>query len=382
MLTAAAALAFTACGDDNDGPETPTTAQKTIIFYMPWTASATSSSGSLYSYFLTNISDVETAIRQQGGLNNNRLLVFIAPSANYSALLEIKYEHNACVRDTLRRYTSLDVTTPSGISTVLGDIKSIAPARKYDMIIGSHGNGWIPRNVSDYYRTRAFGGSTTQYKTDIATLASGISAANMHMQFICFDDCYMAGVEVAYDLKDVTDYLIASTSEVMADGIPYREVWRYMAQDTPDYANICQAFYNHYSSSSYPYGTLSVIICPLMNDMAQVMKQINASYTFDESKLDDVQKLDGFGQTTFFDLADYVSKLCGGQTPASFTACLTDLVPYSCHTQRIYTSLDGYNGGFSYVNINAFSGITISDPTTNTYLVDFKTQTAWWQATH
>ena len=43
-------------------------------------------------------------------------------------------------------------------------------------------------------------------------------------QFIMFDDCYMSSMEVAYDLKDVTDYIIASTSEVMAYGMPYEKV--------------------------------------------------------------------------------------------------------------------------------------------------------------
>lgn len=377
-----AVLALAACGDDNDGPEPIRSAEKTILFYMPWTASESSASGSLYSYFLSNLSDVETAIRESGGLKQNRVLVFISPSATNSVLLEIKYANNACSRDTLRTYADIDYTTPSGIARVLNDVKILSPAGKYDMIIGSHGNGWIPRGTDNYYKTRAFGGSDYKYQTNVSDLAAGIQQAGMHMQFVCFDDCYMAGVEVAYDLKDATDYLIASTSEVMADGIPYREVFKYMTSANPDYANICQAFYDHYSTSAYPYGTLSVINCMEIDLMANVMKQLNASYTFDDSQIGNIQKLDGFGQTTYFDLEDYVKTLCGGAVPGDFSTALYLLVACSCHTNRIYTSLNNYNGGFSFVDINAFSGITISDPTTNTYVVDYKAQTAWWKATH
>ena len=35
------------------------------------------------------------------------------------------------------------------------------------------------------------------------------------MEYILFDDCYMSSIEVAYELKDVTKYLIGSTSEMM-----------------------------------------------------------------------------------------------------------------------------------------------------------------------
>lgn len=44
------------------------------------------------------------------------------------------------------------------------------------------------------------------------------------MEYILFDDCYMSSVEVAYELKEATRFLIASTSEMMAYGMPYATV--------------------------------------------------------------------------------------------------------------------------------------------------------------
>ncbi|SFF98523.1 clostripain-related cysteine peptidase [Prevotella sp. KH2C16] len=375
-------LSMAACKDDNGGPVTPTTAEKTIFFYMPWTDSETSTGQSLYSYFLANINNVENGISSQNGLGRNRVLVFISPSPTYSALLEIKYSGGRCIRDTLKRYSRIDYTAPEGIAAILNDVKANAEAHQYDMIIGSHANGWIPKGMDNYYRTRAFGGSTSRYQTNIADLAAGISRAGMHMQFICFDDCYMAQVEVAYDLRQVADYLIASTSEVLADGIPYDEVWKYITPATPDYEKICQTFHQHYMAYTYPYGTLSTIKCAEMENMAAIMKNLNANYTFDTGKLGDLQKLDGYGQTAFFDFADYVKALCGGTVPPEFTAALNRLVPYYSYTPQIYTDLDEYNGGFNTVPVNTFSGITISDPTDNTYLEGYKTQTNWWLATH
>ena len=382
LLAILSILSFAACKDDNGGSVAPTMAEKTIFFYMPWTDSETSTENSLYSNFLTNIADVESGIIAQKGLGQNRVLVFISPSPTYSALLEIKYTGGRCVRDTLKRYGNLDYTTPEGIAAILNDVKSNATAHQYDMIIGSHGNGWIPKGVDNYYRTRAFGGSTLRYQTNITDLAAGISRAGMHMQFICFDDCYLAQVEVANDLRNAADYLIASTSEVLADGIPYNKVWKYITPATPDYKKICETFYQHYISQTYPYGTLSAIRCSEMENMAALMRNLNANHTFDAGKLGDLQKLDGYGQTAFFDFADYVKKLCGGTPPPEFAAAIGRLVPYYSYTPKIYTSLNAYNGGFNTVPVNTFSGITISDPTDNTYLVGYKTQTNWWKATH
>ena len=140
---------------DNDRPDPSAVAAKTIFIYMPWTASETSTNGSLYSYFLNNISDIENGIVAQNGLGNNRVLVFVSSSPTQSTLFEIRYERGQCVRDTLRQYGYIDYTTPSGIASILSEVKASAPAQQYGMIIGSHANGWIPKGVENYSKTRA-----------------------------------------------------------------------------------------------------------------------------------------------------------------------------------------------------------------------------------
>ena len=64
----------------------------------------------------------------------------------------------------------------------------------------------------------------------------------MHMDYILFDDCYMSSVEVAHALRHVTDYLIGSTSEIMAYGFPYALAGKHMlgAVDTRDLRRLPQ----------------------------------------------------------------------------------------------------------------------------------------------
>ncbi len=367
----------------SNGSEPTRSTEKTLFVFMPWSSGAEKPyTHNLYTYFSTNIQDMETAIAGQHGLGRTRLLVYIAQSPTRAALIEIRYTGKACTRDTLKHYADYDAMTAAGIAGILGDVRTHAEADTYAMIIGCHGTGWLPRGLTGYYKTRAFGGTEARFQADLADLADGITRAAMPMQFIAFDDCYMAGIEVAYDLKDVTHYLIASTSEIMAAGLPYRTIWPYLCATTPNYEAIVNGFYSYYSHGTYPYGTLSVIDCQQTEAMAQLMRTFNARYTFDPTQENRLQKLDGMGQTIFFDMGSYISHLCDAADVSQFDAMVARLVPYHVHTPKIYTNLSQVNGGFSTVDINTFSGITISDPTTNTYVAGRKSLTAWWKATH
>lgn len=120
------------------------------------------------------------------------------------------------------------------------------------MIIGSHGVGWLPANYHEKPKTRFFGGTTLEYQTDISTLTQSIKNANMQMQYIMFDDCYMSTIEVAYDLREVTHYLIGCTSEIMAYGMPYNKMWKELSSISPNYQQITDIFYNFYSNYNTP----------------------------------------------------------------------------------------------------------------------------------
>ena len=205
----------------------------------------------------------------------------------------------------------------------------------------------------------------------------------MQMQYIMFDDCYMSNIEVAYELRNVTSHLIGCASEVMAYGMPYHKMWRYLAQLSPDYQRIVNEFHNFYSTYSTPCGNIGITDCAVADEMAGVMKQINAAYTFNLADTLQVQKLDGYRNTIFYDMGDYVDKLCGGTALyTAFQSTLSRLVPYKSTTPSIYTNLGETPS--RYISVTRFSGITISDPTVSSYESAFlnKTHTQWWQVTH
>ena len=75
---------------------------------------------------------------------------------------------------------------------------------------------------------------------DIRKLA--IILNNYHFDFILFDACFMASIEVFYELRNTTDYIIASPTEVLATGFPYKDILTDMLSATVNYKKIAQKY--------------------------------------------------------------------------------------------------------------------------------------------
>lgn len=396
LISLAISHVFISCNDDEgnfeesmDIPGLTVPAKQTVFMYLPWSGSG------LYYSLRKNIEAFESAIENNHGTDGNALIVFISQDNQKSNLIRIYYRDGESQRDTLKQYdfSSCDYTEAEGIAEIINDAKAAAPAEKYAMAIGCHGTGWIPvgTNVgtraaminigkNQMQQTRYFGTGIRDdntYQTDIATLAEGIRETGTTMEYVLFDDCYMSNIEIAYELKDVTKHLIASTCEIMDVGMPYERIGISLLKN--NYKDIVDGFYDYYSNFSTPCGTIGVTDCREVEYMAYIMQQINAAYPDLQCDITDIQDLDGFENTIFFDFGDYVSNLCSDPSLlALFNDQLERLVIYKANTETYYTSM--------YIAkqypINAFSGITISDPSINKSIANVKPQTNWYKDTH
>ena len=369
-----ASCLFTSCHDDDELIDEPT--EQTVIFFMPWSTNMT-------PYFEQNIADFETAIKG-GLLKNERVIVIISSTKSRANVIELRQEQG--VRDTLMFYSQPDFTQRENISRMLNDVRAIAPACRYSLIVGCHGMGWLPVSTSrarsqyhferdDVPQTRWFGGFTSEYQIETTTLADAIGDAGMRMEYIMFDDCFMSSVEAAYDLKDVTNYLIGCPTEIMIYGFPYHLCTRHLV-GTVDYAALCQTFLDFYSHYTTPCGTIAVTDCRELDALAAIVRDINLTQEFDYALLSDVQRMDGYNPPLFYDLGDYIAHLCADQNLLdAFNRQLELTVPYKAHTVQYYSASNGFN------DICAYSGITTSAPSHNTRSVGLK-KTRWYQATH
>lgn len=394
-------LTLTSCSDD-DEQDVSNYAKQTIIVYMPWSGSQSSSG--LYKYLLANIDSMEAGIKAKKGLGDTRLMVYLAHSSSRAELFEVTYDKGICSRNTLKDYSATEGATVQCITTILNDVRQHSASLNYALIIGSHGSGWTfkedwdnyPYNAkglktashctppTNYPTTRFFGSvDDMSYAINVNTLAEAIADAGMEMQYILFDNCYMANVETAYELKEVTNFVVASTSEIMSVGMPYTSMWSSLATATPNYNGMVSAFNTFYSKYSYPYGSLSAIDCRKLAELAAVMKEVNATCSMADSLRDSIQILDGFNEPLFYDMADYTDHLCGdNDILKSKVKKLIAAAIKSCKsTPQLYSYLYVYQSP-KYIDVNTFSGLTISDPSINSVAIKGREKTKWYKDTH
>lgn len=402
--------------------------KQTVFLFFPWTGN--SSSEGLYDFLKHNLDSVSNGIIDKKGLNNTRVLFFLSKSATKSTLYDMQYDEasKTVSANVIREYDGAPYATAEGFASLLNDVKSNAEALNYALIIGAHGCGWTyaedwtdyPRNAKPYTGafgfdtqshldtqsllpsasnfsgiqfgddpnlplTRFFGSvSSEEHAMDVSTLAEGIKLSGMKMQYILFDACYMCNVETAYELKDVTNYVLGSGSEILAIGVPYRSIWSYLNSATPNYSSVVSGIVNFYKNSKSPYSNFSAIDCRELGDLASIMKSINKEVTLDPSiRLDSIQSLDAFVPRLFYDINVYVDSLHPDAVLKDrFTSQLKKVVKAEAHTDSAITSLKLEGNLSSKYPIKTYCGLTISDPSQHPVAIRGREKTAWWKATH
>ena len=402
------AMTFTGCSEE--AFDTDSVNKQTILVFYPWTGDK--SRTGLLGDLQNNIDSICDGIIDRKGLNNSRVLVFLSDKYNHSTLYDLQY--NATTKSVdrvpLKEYEGASYASAEGIADIMNEVKTQASALNYALIVGVHGCGWT--YASDWSRypyyarpsvtrpsdnnfsgiqfgpdpnaplTRFFGSvSLAENAMDISTLAEGIRESGLKMQYILFDACYMSNIETAYELKDVTNYMIASGSEIMAAGLPYRSMWSYLNSPTPNYSGIVSTSVNFYkNNSSAPFCNLAAIDCRQVEKLAGVMKEINAQYQLSASvSLDSIQHLDGFRPNLFYDLETYVDSLHpSGYLLDQFKSQLKLTIKASDHTEEAYTCIYSSDS----FKIKNYCGITISDPSQHSVAIKGREKTGWWKATH
>ena len=387
LLIPAALFFLAACSDRDDEPRVGPVenSRQTMIVFMPWCSD-------LYYYFEDNVTALRKSVAE-GMLQEERLLVCIGKDTRAALLIEL-YGHNGqCISDTLLSYTDIDFTSRSGITKMLTDAHRLAPSPHQALIVGSHGWGWLPAGVNparaketslflsghgaETCPTRWFGAMSDDGQIEVQTLAGAIADASLHMDYILFDDCYMSSVEVAYDLRHATDYIVACPTEIMAYGFPYDRCTRFLGS-TPDYESLVTTFIDFYSTYKTPCATIGVTDCSRLEALAEAMREMNERFGEpDETLLAQIQTMDGLSPTLFYDLGDYCRHLCNEDETlrSRLDQLISQAVPYQGHTPYYYAAKSGSH------RIDAFSGITTSAGSLSPFAASYAS-TAWYAATH
>lgn len=275
---------FTSCDNDNDGineeplPEEPQPVERTILAYI-W-GDFDGESGLELSYSQLNFIN-----KMEAGWDDSyagSLYVYIDPSPMFvqfenPVLLKIKHDDTpAIVSEVVKEYEPIGAHGDiARYPEVQNDVRAIAPAKSYGLMLFGHGNGVLPfgKNDDNIVRTRGMGGDAVTYleNREIADLTLP------DYEFMILHACIMASVEVAFELRHKTRYLVASEIELYAVGWPWHENLSYLytsprADLSKFVVHSCEWLYNNLDDDSKA-ATLSLIDASQLDKLAADTKK-------------------------------------------------------------------------------------------------------------
>lgn len=380
------ALTLFSCSNEIPEQEVPTYRGRTIMAYLV----ANNTAGvDLDKYLKQNVVWMYQSMTEMK--DSCRLLVFYRPNTGDSLLTEpsileflsdgkgnVNGQPGLVVADLtdkeeqkqvfqsarlLKSYTQAEgfnATDPQVMAQVFTDMRIAAPSGNYGLIFGSHATGWMPaaKTVG-----RAFG-DDNGYSIDIPelhdVLASSFGSSGK-LDFILFDACMMGSVEVAYELRDVTDYCVASVMETYVDGFPYHLMFNCLVREMVDYHRICNIFTEYYKNHpkfGYMWGTCAAIDCSKLENLSVAVADELAAYadslaTVDYQNIQQYCKTDHYAAS--FDVKDFFTVLDGGTVSAGLQNALDEaVVAKSC--------IPGRYGSLPAIDDSRFCGIGMYIP--------------------
>ena len=326
------------------------------------------------------------------------------------------------ISDTLKVFGKETIAaSPSTLSAVLTLVREKFPANKgYGMVFSSHGSGWLPAGY--YYSPSRF---EDDHKGEVGTSRQGIAAQSVghprlpvpegdlpdtdpfygmtrsigqdytkdsyyghemsvsefvdaipyHLDYILFDMCYTAGVEMAYALKDKADYLGLSPAEVLGDGMfNYTKITSFLLnRETPDLEGLFKDSFEMYDKQSglYRSSTVNLVRTSGLDNLASVCARMINEYSdaLADAPVDDIQGYYRQGRHYFYDLVDIFEK-CGASKAdlEDLDKAVDGCVIYKNSTGQFLEDYD----------IKAYSGFSMYLPCAGTPLLDLYYRKEVW----
>jgi len=252
---------FQACKDPEIKPEDEDKF-RTVLVYL-----AANNNLELEAY--KNMDQMEEAL---GDVDGN-LIVYAKLPGNKPSLYHIYKEEGEKTRKVkIKDYEPHDSSDPNTMKLILEDVRNLFPAKTFGLVLWSHATGWIPSS-NGIIKLKSFGDDGGS-QMDVKDLHAALPYT---FDFIMFDACSMASVEVLYEIKEKAKYFIASPGEVIANGMPYDKIINILfSPDVNAYSLLAKKYFTHYDELSglHRSATISVIDASKLQDLASATKHI------------------------------------------------------------------------------------------------------------
>jgi len=283
------------------------------------------------------------------------------------------------------KYAEQCSTSPEVFRTVLSTMIDNSSGCRYGLFYWSHGNGWLPGlNPDTSYTSNSFTkslGADGTYSMNVSDFAKALSNMKTPL-FTVLDACYMGSVEVAYELRNSTDYLLASSAETLGVGFPYYLMIPELVKGTriamisslDKYLEFC---YSDYYNDGQISGMATLTDCSQMDSLASCFKNIVKSSTLSIDDPDSIQSFDGPYNHLFYDLGQYAATIAGSaELLEAFYEQLNRTVIHKVSTPYVYNSSAFPD---NMLEVKHFSGLSSYIPGANSYYDWLYSLTDWYK---
>lgn len=316
LLSAAllcSSLFLTSCGKNSDEPQEPeSAADRTVLLYMV-------GDNSLSYYCSVNMDSIMSGMKRSGPAID--FLVYEDSRSGKPTLWKMgKDAKGNAVKEKVQEFPEQNSVDQEVMADVINTVFAKYPSQEKGLILWSHATGWLPSvNYTRGNLTRqtfSFGQDGSNYM-EIWELREVLENVP-YLDFLIFDACHMASVEVVYELKEQTRYVISSPTEVMGSGFPYQTMVPILNKPKLDLKNVCQAYMDYYNGEgSYTEGAISLINTAALDELASgyagvVSKSGDEMSALKSGSLQQFGRYVGAGadfRNIFFDLQDVVDKV-------------------------------------------------------------------------
>lgn len=341
IVAFAALLSLASCSDDpSPTPDTepdPAT-RHTVLVYM-----VADNSLGRGGYDQADLDEM-VAGAQSGQLNASagRWLVYRHAPGLSPQLLELQPKGLWTVLKTYDADEAYSVDVDR-MRQVLGDVRDLAPAGHYGLVLWSHGSGWEESANSRQQSPMLYSyGDDRGVSMKVSSLARALEG--YQHDYIYFDCCFMSTVEVAYELRGCTPLIMGSVAELPADGMPYHLNLKPLMGATGDYCDAVRNTFNLYDGMADPIdrtATMTALHTKGLERLAQVTREVMEKHfvSFGNVNASQIQMfMRSNRRNTLWDLRQYVTTLCGDDTELlnRWKTALADVVVYAQATPAIF----------------------------------------------
>lgn len=385
--------------NSSDGGNSTTKTPRTVIVYL---------GGDNNLSFETD--EKIDAIREGWAPGKGELLIYQDTYNGTPKLLRMRgadKTHSRNYTEVIETYEEENSASPEVLNRVIRKVIQDYPSDSYGLLIFSHGSGWLPDLTLSFpegtktARSIIIDNSTSSPNGEAMNIEDFASAIpDKSMDFIIFEACLMSGVEVAYELKEKTDYILASSAEILSPG--FTDIYPssiMLLFDTnislqENLQNFAENYYNTVNNFSdvFRSATLSVIQTSELDELAALTKEAIANDRSDITAYrDDLQRFDRPGeynenpiiyQSRFFDYGDYMQHIANTDLYNAIEAQLSKTVVWKAATPQFMMPANNSSFNYNGFKIERHCGLTtyIEQPELS-YLNEQYEQTAWYKAT-